>query len=95
MVTDAVKDAFMEVDEEAPGGWQGWRMWNDMVRNEVEPEAYPAPRDTAIGQEPYDMGWNDYGGFGVDGLDPLQNATMHMSQSSSMNHSQWGFDGYK
>lgn len=31
MVSDAVKEAFMEVDEEAPGGWQGWRMWNEMI----------------------------------------------------------------
>lgn len=31
MVSDAVKEAFMEVDEEAPGGWQGWRMWNEML----------------------------------------------------------------
>ncbi len=31
LVSDAVKEAFMEVDEEAPGGWQGWRMWNEML----------------------------------------------------------------
>ncbi|KAK1724888.1 hypothetical protein CaCOL14_001875 [Colletotrichum acutatum] len=30
-ISDAVKEAFMEVDEEAPGGWQGWRMFNEMV----------------------------------------------------------------
>ena len=39
MVSDAVKDAFMEVDEEAPGGWQGWRMWNDMLGDGQEDDA--------------------------------------------------------
>lgn len=94
MVTDAVKEAFMEVDEEAPGGWQGWRMWNDMVRNEVEPETCVVSRDTAFGEQQYDMGWNNYGAFGHE-LDPLQNATMHMDQSGSISQTQWGFDGYK
>ncbi|OIW33470.1 hypothetical protein CONLIGDRAFT_677254 [Coniochaeta ligniaria NRRL 30616] len=32
MVLGAVKEAFMEVDEEAPGGWQGWRMFSEMVQ---------------------------------------------------------------
>lgn len=31
MISDAVEEAFMEVDEEAPGGWQGWRMWTEMM----------------------------------------------------------------
>ncbi|KAL9563787.1 hypothetical protein ACKAV7_012176 [Fusarium commune] len=31
LVSDAVKEAFMEVDEEAPGGWHGWHMWNEML----------------------------------------------------------------
>ncbi|KAG5754692.1 hypothetical protein H9Q70_002714 [Fusarium xylarioides] len=30
-VSDSVKEAFMEVDEEAPGGWHGWHMWNEML----------------------------------------------------------------
>ncbi|KAF7552867.1 hypothetical protein G7Z17_g4047 [Cylindrodendrum hubeiense] len=34
MISDAVKEAFMEVDEEAPGGWHGWRMWSEMLREE-------------------------------------------------------------
>ncbi|KAJ0380209.1 hypothetical protein COL26b_001321 [Colletotrichum chrysophilum] len=33
-----VKEAFMEVDEEAPGGWQGWRMFNEMVHDDAIPE---------------------------------------------------------
>lgn len=31
MISEAVGEAFMEVDEEAPGGWQGWRMWTEML----------------------------------------------------------------
>ncbi|KAF9769323.1 hypothetical protein IL306_013287 [Fusarium sp. DS 682] len=31
LVSNAVKEAFMEVDEEAPGGWHGWHMWNEML----------------------------------------------------------------
>lgn len=37
-ISDAVKEAFMEVDEEAPGGWQGWRMFNEMVHDDSLPE---------------------------------------------------------
>ncbi|KAF4879903.1 putative transcriptional regulatory protein [Colletotrichum siamense] len=37
-ISDAVKEAFMEVDEEAPGGWQGWRMFNEMVHDDSIPE---------------------------------------------------------
>ncbi|KAF4854413.1 Positive regulator of purine utilization [Colletotrichum siamense] len=37
-ISDAVKEAFMEVDEEAPGGWQGWRMFNEMVHDDSTPE---------------------------------------------------------
>ncbi|KAF9871117.1 C6 transcription factor [Colletotrichum karsti] len=33
-ISNAVKEAFMEVDEEAPGGWQGWKMFNEMVHDE-------------------------------------------------------------
>ena len=34
MILGAVKEAFMEVDEEAPGGWHGWRMFSEMVQPE-------------------------------------------------------------
>jgi hypothetical protein len=35
----AVKDVFMEVDEEVPGGWQGWRVFSEMVQSHIqEPE---------------------------------------------------------
>jgi hypothetical protein len=31
----AVKDAFMSPEEEAAGGWQGWRMFNEMVQSDM------------------------------------------------------------
>ncbi|EFQ27350.1 fungal specific transcription factor domain-containing protein [Colletotrichum graminicola M1.001] len=42
-ISDAVKEAFMEVDEEAPGGWQGWRMFNEMVQSDLAPSGPPPP----------------------------------------------------
>jgi hypothetical protein len=32
----AVKDVFMEVDEDVPGGWQGWRVFNEMVQTDIQ-----------------------------------------------------------
>ncbi|KAF2113161.1 fungal-specific transcription factor domain-containing protein [Lophiotrema nucula] len=32
----AVKDVFMEVDEDVPGGWQGWRVFNEMVQSDIQ-----------------------------------------------------------
>jgi hypothetical protein len=59
MVLGAVKEAFMEVDEEAPGGWQGWRMFSEMVQQggethglSVDPASLQQTDDTA-------MRWDD------------------------------------
>ncbi|OLN91617.1 Positive regulator of purine utilization 4 [Colletotrichum chlorophyti] len=38
-ISEAVKEAFMEVDEEAPGGWQGWRIFNEMVQGDLKTSA--------------------------------------------------------
>lgn len=32
----AVKDVFMEVDEEVPGGGQGWRLFTEMVQSDIQ-----------------------------------------------------------
>ncbi|KAF2662576.1 hypothetical protein K491DRAFT_700336 [Lophiostoma macrostomum CBS 122681] len=32
----AVKNVFMEVDEDMPGGWQGWRVFNEMVQSDIQ-----------------------------------------------------------
>jgi hypothetical protein len=31
----AVKDAFMEVDEESQEGWQGWRMFTELIQTDM------------------------------------------------------------
>jgi hypothetical protein len=95
MVTDAVKEAFMEVDEEAPGGWQGWRMWNDMVRDEVASVPDPTMRAGAIHDSQTDMTWSSYDGSAQYGIDPIQDAAMHMGLNGTMDESQWSFGGYR
>ncbi|KAM0327152.1 hypothetical protein ACHAQA_006283 [Verticillium albo-atrum] len=76
MVSDAVKEAFMEVDEEAPGGWQGWRMWNEMVKDEGEGAASRETGDTWDG---YDDS-NRQGGAYYD-IDPVQMGGQGMDSS--------------
>lgn len=50
MVLGAVKEAFMEVDEEAPGGWQGWRMFSEMVQQGGDIAGATASTTAATGQ---------------------------------------------
>jgi hypothetical protein len=71
MVTDAVKEAFMEVDEEAPGGWQGWRMWNEMVRDGISHAPNQAPRHYGVNDGHHQMSWNASEGSGLYGVDPI------------------------
>ncbi|RAR07677.1 fungal specific transcription factor domain-containing protein [Stemphylium lycopersici] len=95
MVTDAVKEAFMEVDEEAPGGWQGWRMWNEMVRDETAHLPYAAMRVDGIGNGQAEMSWNGYEGPGFYGVDPIQDAAMQMDSHTMMDANQWNFGSYR
>jgi hypothetical protein len=95
MVTDAVKEAFMEVDEEAPGGWQGWRMWNDMVRDKVASGSDPAVRQDGLGLGLPGMSWDPYNSSGSCGIDPVQDAAMHMGYYGTMDETQWSFGGYR
>lgn len=83
MVTDAVKEAFMEVDEEAPGGWQGWRMWNEMVRDE---EAQ---------MQNVEVSWTAEEGPGFYGVDPIQDAAMQTDGEGMVDMNQWSFGGYR
>ncbi|KDN62547.1 putative fungal specific transcription factor domain-containing protein [Colletotrichum sublineola] len=53
-ISDAVKEAFMEVDEEAPGGWQGWRMFNEMVQSDL----VPGQATGAAGPGPQTENWD-------------------------------------
>jgi hypothetical protein len=95
MVTDAVKEAFMEVDEEAPGGWQGWRMWNEMVSDDTTSAASAAMRFDGLNQGQNEMSWDAYEGSGFYGVDPIQDATMQMDSRGMMEGSQWNFGAYR
>ncbi|CAI6324207.1 unnamed protein product [Periconia digitata] len=95
LVTDAVKEAFMEVDEEAPGGWQGWRMWNEMVTDDSDPMSRPAFGFNGVNQESIEPGWNAYQGSGVYGIDPVQDAAMQMGAGFGMDHGQWNLADYR
>lgn len=71
LVSDAVKEAFMEVDEEAPGGWQGWRMWNEMLGDPLN--ASEISQSNQERAEEYENGSIGYGGNeSWDYIDPLQ-----------------------
>lgn len=80
MVSDAVKEAFMEVDEEAPGGWQGWRMWNEMLLGD-DPSAQQPSAAWDLGLE----GQREYN------ADPLQGSSD--AQDFSMQSNEWDFGG--
>lgn len=95
LVTDAVKEAFMEVDEEAPGGWQGWRMWNEMVMSDMATASQSFPSTGNLGQDPIAPNWNSHHGSGVYDIDPVQHATEHSSNDVTMDHNQWDFVGYR
>jgi hypothetical protein len=88
MVTDAVKEASMEVDEEAPGGWQGWRMWNEMVSAETASAAGAAMRFDEFFQSQTEMSWNAYEGSGFYDVDPTQDAIMQMDNRGMMDGNQ-------
>jgi len=95
MVSDAVKEAFMEVDEEAPGGWQGWRMWNEMVRDDATLVPDPASRIRGSGFGNLDMSWDGYDGLGMYGVDPVQDGAMQMGNYTSMGEGQWDIEGLR
>lgn len=95
LLTDAVKEAFMEVDEEAPGGWQGWRMWNEMMRNDDTHASQSAFRYDGVVQEPFETCWNPYDEFGGYGIDPIEDAATQEGNSVMVDQCQWDFAGYK
>jgi hypothetical protein len=95
MVSDAVKEAFMEVDEEAPGGWQGWRMWNEMVRDDATVVPDPASRSRATGFGNAEMSWDGYEGLGMYSVDPVQDAAMQIGNYTMMGEGQWDISGLR
>lgn len=92
---EAVKEAFMEVDGEAPGGWQGWRMWNDMMKDDTTLVPDPATRSTANPQRSDDLTWHAYADTGFYGVDPVQNAAMQTSNYMMMDESQWDMGNFR
>lgn len=95
MVSDAVKEAFMEVDGEAPGGWQGWRMWNEMVSDDATLVPDPASRVRGGGFGNLDMNWDGYEGLAMYGVDPVQDAAMQMGNYTTMGEGQWDIHGLR
>jgi len=94
LVTDAVKEAFMEVDEEAPGGWQGWRMWNDMVAHDNIPASRPSDAG-GMNHESFEDIWCSQLGSTIYDIDPVQDATMHMGNEVMSNQNHWSFPMYR
>ena len=101
MVSDAVKSAFMEVDGEAPGGWQGWRMWNEMVQDDATlalDTAAKTPRGDGFGLGyAADMSWEGtFDGMDTYGVDPVQDAALQTGSGyAAVDHGQWGLGGFR
>ena len=91
MVSDAVKEAFMEVDGEAPGGWQGWRMWNEMVQDDA---TLAKPRGDGFGYT--ETSWDGFDGMDTYAVDPVQDAAMQTACYAMMDHqSQWELPSFR
>ncbi|KXH45545.1 fungal specific transcription factor domain-containing protein [Colletotrichum salicis] len=86
-ISDAVKEAFMEVDEEAPGGWQGWRMFNEMVQPDLACESEKAQEKGNEGDRP-ESKWNS--------LEHELGFTEEVQQGIDQDvmESDWDFDGH-
>jgi hypothetical protein len=93
LVTEAVKDAFMEVDDEAPGGWQGWRMWHEMTSNET---TTLRPSDFDISSNGlFDANWLANQGSAMYAIDPFQDTAMQSGHGAMLNQDQWNLSGYR
>ncbi|KAK2039373.1 fungal-specific transcription factor domain-containing protein [Colletotrichum somersetense] len=85
-ISDAVKEAFMEVDEEAPGGWQGWRMFNEMVQKDLASPAQATGADPGP-QPPQAGNWVAFAQDAAFAQDSAQGGF------SDMMDSDWDFGG--
>ncbi|KAJ4982716.1 fungal specific transcription factor domain-containing protein [Stagonosporopsis vannaccii] len=90
LMTDAVKEAFMEVDEEAPGGWQGWRMWNDMVAYENSPASRPSDTE-GMSNGSFEGNWNSHISSTAYRMDPVQDAAMRLGNEVMYNQDPWSY----
>ncbi|PIA94994.1 hypothetical protein CB0940_08932 [Cercospora beticola] len=94
MLSDAVKDAFMEVDEEAPGGWQGWRIWNEMVNNNAAPASDQPYIPGSSDQGTDATNWNEYSDMRTFNVDPLQDSAMRLENHTGSHMPQWNARGF-
>jgi hypothetical protein len=105
MVSDAVKEAFMEVDGEAPGGWQGWRMWNEMVRDDSTLALDPASKSSSSSSRgegfgfsaaAAEMSWDGFdGGMDCYGVDPVQDAALQRAGFEVVEQGGWEVGGFR
>ncbi|KAH0351953.1 hypothetical protein KCU81_g1884, partial [Aureobasidium melanogenum] len=89
MISDAVREAFMEVDEEAPGGWQGWRMWDEMVRENASSVNESVLGSRLAGQSYSGTSWECYDS--TYNLDPVQDAVMQMGADETATDGDWNY----
>lgn len=96
LVTDAVKEAFMEVDEEAPGGWQGWRIWNEMIIDDKN-SALRSDFDFNCFENPemMDAHWDLSPVSGNYVIDPVQDAAMQFNTRITANTGKWTPSDYR
>lgn len=92
MVSESVKEAFMEVDGEAPGGWQGWRMWDEMVGGDLSLASDPSARSRGDGYGQDCFGTEGFDSLGLYGVDPVQDATMGMGNFATMDDIHWNMN---
>lgn len=89
MISDAVREAFMEVDEEAPGGWQGWRMWDEMVRENASSVNDSVLGSRLAGQSYSGTSWECYDN--TYNLDPVQDAVMQTGAYETVTDGSWNY----
>lgn len=79
----------MEVDEEAPGGWQGWRMWEEMVGDNASGLHEPFLSSRSHGQSYGGTSWECYDD--TYNLDPIQDAVMQTGIYDAMDDGSWDY----
>lgn len=91
LMSETVKEAFMEVDGEAPGGWQGWRMWNQMMSDDTTMGADSSMRPHD-GFATLEGKWNSGYAADLGGTDPMQGAALQTWESAMTSGNQWGMN---
>lgn len=79
----------MEVDEEAPGGWQGWRMWDEMVSENASSVNDSVLGSRLAGQSYNGTSWECYDS--TYSLDPVQDAVMQTGAHETVTGGSWNY----